>query len=128
MPVSSKKKTAGRKAGTGKSKTADRKTSRITKSNGKKNQKTQDSHVLFIPEVFNCPAGQIAKEQSEKYILFFVLPLIGMHKIPWNLGNECKQKKIPPIFQTVPRVKKSLTQQKTENRKRDSSDIPAYPV
>ncbi|MDD7024149.1 MAG: DNA translocase FtsK [Oscillospiraceae bacterium] len=45
MPVSSKKKTAGRKAGTGKSKTADRKTSRNTKSNGKKNQKTQDSFL-----------------------------------------------------------------------------------
>lgn len=71
---------------------------------------TQKLHMLFILEIFYGTKGKVSKEQREKYVLLFIEPGVGVHKIPGYFGDTGKKKQITPIPEAVLCVEKAFHQ------------------
>ncbi len=52
--------------------------------NTKKQQHTEKLQAFVFTKLFDCTERKISQEQGEKDVLFFIMPGILKHEIPWD--------------------------------------------
>ena len=51
------------------------------------------------------------------------MPGIAEHEIPWNFGDQCKEKQVLTVFFAVPCMQEPFNKKKTEDREGRPSDV-----
>ena len=88
-----------------------------------KPEQTEQGEQRLFTEAGEGAQPEIAKQQGEEHVLFFIPRRAGVHQIKGHLRDHRQRREAYPVAELIARVKKALDQQKAEDREGEPAEV-----